>query len=54
MIPDSEQQLSISLPMHITNRRRGLIDGGSDILLVETIFDTLNAKGGIVCYSEAV
>lgn len=23
---------------------RGLIDGGSDILLVETIFDTLNAK----------
>ena len=27
---------------------RGLIDGGSDLLLLETIFDTLNAKAGIV------
>src|SRR5687768_13820866 len=27
-----------------TEQIRGLIDGGSDILLVETIFDTLNAK----------
>ena len=27
---------------------RGLIDGGADILLVETIFDTLNAKACIV------
>ena len=27
---------------------RGLVDGGSDILLVETIFDTLNAKAAIV------
>lgn len=26
---------------------RGLLDGGADVLLVETIFDTLNAK---VCY----
>ncbi len=26
---------------------RGLIDGGADILLIETIFDTLNAKGAI-------
>ena len=26
---------------------RGLIDGGSDILLIETIFDTLNAKAAI-------
>jgi 5-methyltetrahydrofolate--homocysteine methyltransferase len=26
---------------------RGLIDGGSDVLLVETIFDTLNAKAAI-------
>jgi 5-methyltetrahydrofolate--homocysteine methyltransferase len=25
---------------------RGLIDGGSDLLLIETIFDTLNAEGG--------
>ncbi|HEX6973341.1 MAG TPA: methionine synthase [Vicinamibacterales bacterium] len=27
---------------------RGLIDGGCDLLLVETIFDTLNAKAAIV------
>ncbi|MDR0526912.1 MAG: methionine synthase [Spirochaetaceae bacterium] len=26
---------------------RGLLDGGADILLLETIFDTLNAKAGI-------
>ncbi len=27
---------------------RGLVDGGADILLIETIFDTLNAKATIV------
>jgi 5-methyltetrahydrofolate--homocysteine methyltransferase len=27
---------------------RGLLDGGSDVLLIETIFDTLNAKAAIV------
>jgi 5-methyltetrahydrofolate--homocysteine methyltransferase len=27
---------------------RGLLDGGADLLLLETIFDTLNAKAGIV------
>ncbi|MBB4017948.1 5-methyltetrahydrofolate--homocysteine methyltransferase [Chelatococcus caeni] len=27
---------------------RGLVDGGSDIILIETIFDTLNAKAAIV------
>jgi 5-methyltetrahydrofolate--homocysteine methyltransferase len=27
---------------------RGLLDGGVDLLLLETIFDTLNAKAGIV------
>jgi 5-methyltetrahydrofolate--homocysteine methyltransferase len=27
---------------------RGLLDGGADVLLLETIFDTLNAKAGIV------
>ena len=26
---------------------RGLIDGGSDILLIETVFDTLNAKAAV-------
>ncbi len=31
---------------------RGLIDGGVDILLVETIFDTLNAKAALVAIQE--
>ncbi|MDH5712250.1 MAG: homocysteine S-methyltransferase family protein, partial [Gammaproteobacteria bacterium] len=31
---------------------RGLIDGGSDIILVETIFDTLNAKAALFAISN--
>jgi len=31
---------------------RGLVDGGVDLLLVETIFDTLNAKAAIYAISE--
>src|SRR5215510_12977642 len=31
---------------------RGLIDGGVDLLLIETIFDTLNAKAAIVAVQE--
>jgi 5-methyltetrahydrofolate--homocysteine methyltransferase len=31
---------------------RGLIDGGADLLLVETIFDTLNAKAALVALDE--
>ncbi|MGO9708435.1 MAG: methionine synthase [Polyangiaceae bacterium] len=31
---------------------RGLIDGGADTLLVETIFDTLNAKAALVAIDE--
>ena len=30
-----------------TEQIRGLVDGGVDLLLIETIFDTLNAKAGI-------
>lgn len=30
-----------------TEQVRGLIDGGADILLIETIFDTLNAKAAL-------
>jgi len=30
------------------DQARGLLDGGADLLLLETIFDTLNAKAGIV------
>jgi 5-methyltetrahydrofolate--homocysteine methyltransferase len=32
---------------------RGLIDGGADLLLIETIFDTLNAKAAIFAIAEA-
>src|ERR1019366_8300104 len=31
---------------------RGLLDGGTDLLLIETIFDTLNAKAAIYAISE--
>jgi 5-methyltetrahydrofolate--homocysteine methyltransferase len=31
---------------------RGLIDGGADVILFETIFDTLNAKAGIFAAEE--
>ncbi|HEX2896833.1 MAG TPA: homocysteine S-methyltransferase family protein, partial [candidate division Zixibacteria bacterium] len=31
---------------------RGLIDGGSDILMVETIFDTLNSKAALFAIME--
>ncbi len=31
---------------------RGLIDGGSDIILIETIFDTLNAKAAVFATEE--
>jgi 5-methyltetrahydrofolate--homocysteine methyltransferase len=32
---------------------KGLIDGGADLLLIETIFDTLNAKAAIFACFEA-
>ena len=34
------------------DQARGLIDGGCDLLLLETIVDTLNAKAGIVAIEE--
>src|ERR1700735_4680580 len=33
---------------------RGLLDGGADVLLIETIFDTLNAKAAIFAVAEAL
>jgi 5-methyltetrahydrofolate--homocysteine methyltransferase len=33
---------------------RGLVEGGVDVLLLETIFDTLNAKAAIVAARETV
>jgi 5-methyltetrahydrofolate--homocysteine methyltransferase len=31
---------------------RGLIDGGSDLILFETVFDTLNAKAGLMAVEQ--
>ena len=31
---------------------RGLLDGGADMLLVETIFDTLNAKAALFAIEQ--
>ncbi len=36
-----------------TEAARGLIDGGADLLLIETIFDTLNAKAAIFAVEAA-
>jgi 5-methyltetrahydrofolate--homocysteine methyltransferase len=35
-----------------TEQAEGLIDGGVDVLLVETIFDTLNAKAALLAISD--
>ncbi len=35
-----------------TEAIRGLVDGGADILLVETIFDTLNAKAAVFAIKQ--
>ncbi|TIV59232.1 methionine synthase [Mesorhizobium sp.] len=40
------------LRMAYGEQLRGLIDGGADIILIETIFDTLNAKAAIFAAEE--
>ena len=35
-----------------TEATRGLVDGGADIILVETVFDTLNAKAALYAVDE--
>lgn len=41
-----------SLAEAYTEQIRGLIDGGADIILLETIFDTLTAKAALYAVSE--
>ncbi|WP_292967950.1 methionine synthase [Nitrosomonas sp.] len=41
-----------SLVESYTESVRGLVDGGADILLVETIFDTLNAKAALFAIDQ--
>ncbi|MCD2182533.1 methionine synthase [Rhizobium sp. GN54] len=40
------------LKLAYADQLRGLIDGGADIILIETIFDTLNAKAAIFATRE--
>ena len=35
-----------------TEAIRGLVDGGADLLLVETVFDTLNAKAALFAIEQ--
>ena len=37
-----------------TEQVLGLIDGGADLLLIETVFDTLNAKAALVACEDAI
>jgi 5-methyltetrahydrofolate--homocysteine methyltransferase len=36
----------------LSRGRAGLIDGGADVLMVETIFDTLNAKAALFAIDD--
>ncbi|WP_199100537.1 homocysteine S-methyltransferase family protein [Dyella sp. ASV21] len=40
------------LVLNYTEAAHGLIDGGADVIMVETIFDTLNAKAALFALSE--
>ncbi|MEP7186335.1 MAG: homocysteine S-methyltransferase family protein [Rhodanobacter sp.] len=40
------------LAENYTESTKGLIDGGADVIMVETIFDTLNAKAALYALSE--
>ncbi|HET6433134.1 homocysteine S-methyltransferase family protein [Dyella sp.] len=40
------------LAANYTESASGLIDGGADVIMVETIFDTLNAKAALFALSE--
>ena len=46
-VPASAISVSVELADAYTTSVRGLVEGGVDILLLETIFDTLNAKAAI-------
>ncbi len=50
----SQCQLRRSWSRPTPSRVRGLLDGGADLLLVETIFDTLNCQGGAVRRSSNI
>ena len=48
----SARRRSTSCAGRTSKRSAGLIDGGVDLLMVETVFDTLNAKAALVAIQE--
>ena len=50
--PSSRSVTFDELRIAYTEQVRGLLDGGVDALLIETIFDTLNAKAAIFAIAE--
>lgn len=50
--PGAREVTFDGLAADYTDQVRGLLDGGVDILLVETIFDTLNAKAAVFAIEQ--
>ena len=50
--PARAERRSMSWSRLISEQVRGLLDGGVDLLLVETIFDTLNAKAAFFAIQQ--
>ena len=50
--PGSRSVTFDTLKSAYTEQVRGLVDGGADLLMVETIFDTLNAKAALMGIEE--
>lgn len=55
--PDVDRPGYRNITMHelqraYTTQIEGLVDGGCDIILLETIFDTLNAKAAVLAYQR--
>ena len=50
--PSARNTSFYDLKEYYRNCINGLMDGGADIILIETVFDTLNAKAAIFAYLE--
>ncbi|MCH5219764.1 MAG: methionine synthase [Muribaculaceae bacterium] len=53
MNPDSRAITFDQLKEAYSQQVEGLLDGGCDIILIETVFDTLNAKAALYAVSES-
>lgn len=50
--PGARNVTFVQLVAAYTEATRGLLDGGADLILIETIFDTLNAKAAIFAVQQ--